>query len=125
MQFFVNGIIIVYLAYSVLLKHLVSFFAGEGRFSCCQYMENNPYAKYVAHWVVPFSTAPQIGNFWSHVPWRTTASVYIILSISVGGQAKIPYHTLPIIIISEHDVLRLKIPMHNSFLVHEGNPLHD
>lgn len=58
------------------------------------------------------------GDFWGDVAWSAASVENVVLAVSVSREAEICNDRHEARVSSQHDVLRLDVPMHDSIIVH-------
>lgn len=76
-------------------------------------MEDESQAKDIANGVVFGTHVFDIDDLRGHIPWCSASNEQVLRLVRELCQAEIGYHAVPIPLLSENQVLRLQVTMHD------------
>ena len=105
------------IAMSVLRKHLIVFFTGEGRFSQCNHVKDHTETEQVANRFIAGLQILEVDYFRSHITWRSTSHKHVVF-LAVLSQPEVSNHAIEISIFPQQDVLRFEVAVHDVVLMY-------
>lgn len=81
-------------------------------------MEDYSQTEHVANRVAFSFQVPQVRNLWCHVTWCPTPYEQVLGFIGPSRKTEVSDDTVIVTTLPQQNILRLQIPMHNSFFVH-------
>ncbi len=86
-------------------------------------MENDSNTKKVTDWVIFCFEIFEVNDLRSNVSWGSTSDKKVLLFVTMSGETKISNYTIVVIFVSQDDVFRFKIPVHDPLFMHVFKPL--
>jgi hypothetical protein len=105
-------------AVSVLGQHLVVFFAREGRLPKRNEVEDDSDAENIADGAVLGLEIFEVDHFRGHITRRAAPDEHVVF-LAVLSKPEVSNNTIKISVLSQQNILRLEIAMHDALAVHD------